>query len=185
VSGAVREMRVSVNKKIILALILVLGLGPVAALAEEGKKKDGISISEWLKGLQNRIAQIVPRKTITMSTAVAGIRGAKEDSTTRLYWKGKKSEEAVAEEELALFKEGIELVAKGDRSMAIKELETFMATYPLSSLIPDAKKALDLVNAEPKAEERVEQKPAAEEVKTVETKEEKKEDKQEEAKKAE
>ena len=120
-----------------------------------------------------------------MSTAVAGTRGAKEDSAARLYWKGKKSDESVSEEELAVFKEGIELVAKGDRPTAINELEAFMATYPLSPLIPDAKKALDLVKAEPKAVERVEQKPTAKEVKAVEIKEGKKEDKQEEAKKAE
>ena len=163
------------NKKMILALVVVLCLGPAAALAGEQEKKEKSGIFEWLKTLQKKIAQIVPKQGVPVSTAVAGVRGAKGDPADKVYWKGKKNEEAVTEEEMAVFKEGIDLAARGERPAAIKEFETFMAKYPDSPLIPDAKKTLDLVKAEPKADEHVEQKPAAKEEKTVEKEEETKE----------
>jgi len=146
------------NNKVIIALVMVLGLCCSQALAQEREKKESTAISEWLKSLQTRIAQMVPKKTLTTTNMVAGTRGAKEDIKTELYWKGKKGEEPVTEEELAGFKQGLDSAARGESLAAIKELEKFMAIYPDSPLIPDAKKTLDLVKAEPKVEERVEPK---------------------------
>ena len=136
--------------KKLIVLIMVMGLCCTAALAQEQGKKVGPSISEWLKGLQQRIAQIVPKKSVPQSTIVAGVRGAKEDAAIKLYWKGKKGDEPVTEEELSEFKKGIDLAAKGERTEAVKELQEFMKQYPDSALIPDAKKTLDLVKAEEK-----------------------------------
>jgi TolA-binding protein len=136
-------------KKIVILAVLVC-LSVTMALTQEQEKKAGSSISEWLKGLQKKLEQIVPRESVPLSTVVAGARAAKEDSQPKLYWKGKKGDEAVMEEELTKFKSAVDAVAKGDRTVAIKELTEFMKQYPDSALIPDAKKTLDLVKAEGK-----------------------------------
>ncbi len=145
------------KKFYVIPLMLVLCCA--AALADEQDKKSGIA--EWLKGLQNRISRIVPKKTVPMSTGVAGVRGAKEDGQVKLYWKGKKGEEAVTEEEMAKFKTGVDLAAQGDKDGSLKQLEEFMKQYPDSALIPDAKKTLDLVKVMPKQEPKVEEKAEA------------------------
>jgi TolA-binding protein len=135
--------------KKLFALSIIAGLCCSVALAQE-QKKPGPTISEWLKGLQQKIAQIVPKKSMPQSTTVAGVRGSKENASTKLYWKGKKGDEPVTEEEVSEFKKGIDLAAKGEQSEAIKVLQEFMKQYPDSALIPDAKKTLDLVKAEGK-----------------------------------
>ncbi len=162
-------------------ILLVLALSCTAALAQEQEKKSGIA--EWLKSLQKKISQIVPKKTVPVSTGVAGVRGAKEDSQVKLYWKGKKGEEAVSEEEMAKFRAGVDLAEKGDKDGSQKQLEEFMKQYPDSALIPDAKKTLDLVKQMPKQEPKVEEKAEAKPEQKPEQKvEEKKEEPKAEAK---
>ncbi|HEY6012079.1 MAG TPA: hypothetical protein VIX18_11465 [Nitrospirota bacterium] len=130
-----------------LACIILAGLCCTAAPAEEQK---GAVLNEWLKGVQNKIALIAPKKVLPRTTTVAGVRAAKEESTAKLYWKGKKGGEAVSEEELAEFKTGIDRAASGDSAGAIKGLEDFMKKHPDSALIPDAKRTLDLVKTDMK-----------------------------------
>jgi TolA-binding protein len=134
-------------------IVIVLGMLAMcipAVLAQENKES---GLSAWLKELQKKIDVITPRKSLPMSTGVAGVRGAKDDSgRSKLYWKGKKGEEPVTEEELHEFREGIAFAEKGDTIAAIRELEEFMKQYPDSALIPDAKKSLDLLRTESKAE---------------------------------
>lgn len=144
--------------KKIFSLVLMLSFCCTAATAQEQAKKAGPSISEWLRGLQNKIAQIIPKKTVPMTTSVAGVRGAREGVQAKLYWKGKKGEEAVTEEEMERFKSGVALAEKGDNEGSLKQLDDFMKQYPDSALIPDAKKTFDMVKAEPKPEEKVETK---------------------------
>lgn len=127
-------------------MALVLGLSLAAAAGAQEKKESGFS--EWLKAIQRKIDQIVPKKTVPMSTGVAGVRGAKEDAQVKLYWKGKQGDEAVTEDELKEFKEGIEFAERGDKAGAVNEFEDFLRQFPDSPLVPDAKKALDLVKAE-------------------------------------
>ncbi len=130
-----------------VALMLMVFSG--AAVAQQQEKKAGSGIAEWLKGLQQKLALITPRKTVPVSTVVAGVRGANaKDDQVKLYWKGKKGDEVVSEAELAEFKEGIELAEKGDKTGAVREFEEFMKLYPDSPLIPDVKKTLDMVKAE-------------------------------------
>jgi TolA-binding protein len=136
--------------KKLFALSMIAGLFCTVALAQEHEKKPGPTISEWLKGLQQKIAQIVPKKSAPQSAIVAGVRGAKENASAKLYWKGKKGEEPLTEEEVSEFKKGIDLAAKGKRSEAVNVLQEFMMQYPDSALIPDAKKTLDLFKAEGK-----------------------------------
>ncbi len=137
----------------ILSVVIVLLLSNGTVLAQEQEKGVGTRITEWLKGLKHKISLITPKKVIPVSTGVAGVRGAKEDEQVTLYWKGKKSEEAVSEEELAEFKKALESVETGDSGKAVEELEKFMKKFPDSALIPDAKKTLDIVKAEPAAPE--------------------------------
>ena len=135
------------NKKIFtLVLVVLFGLSNFAFAEEVAKKESGFS--DWLKSMQLKVSQLVPKKSVSMSTGVAGVRGAKENTHAKLYWKGKQGEEAVNEEELAEFKEGLDRASKGDTAGAIHEFDEFLKMYPDSALVPDVKKALDMVKLE-------------------------------------
>ncbi len=135
------------NKKLFTTvLIVLLGLCTLA-VAEEAVKKDS-GFSAWLKSMQQKVSQLAPKKSVPMTTGVAGVRGAKEDSHVRLYWKGKKGDEAVSAEELAEFKEGLDRAEKGDMQGAIHEFDEFLKIHPDSALVPDVKKALDMAKLE-------------------------------------
>ncbi len=158
--------------KKLLFTALVLALCCTAVQAQEQDRKT--VVSEWLTKLQIKIAQIVPRISVPMSTGVEGVRGAREDSQVKLYWKGKKGEEAVTEEEMAALKAGVDLAEKGDKDGSVRQLDQFMKQYPDSALIPDAKRTFDLVSAMPKTEPKPEE--------TTETKSEQKADEKKEKK---
>jgi TolA-binding protein len=133
----------------VIAAVLLFAAG--AALAQEQKpveKNEGFV--EWLKALQRKIETITAKKSMPLSTGVAGIRGAKDDEKAKLYWKGKKGDEGVTEEELTKFKSAVDLAAKGEQAAAAKELEEFITRFPDSPLLPDAKKTLEMVKGEGK-----------------------------------
>jgi TolA-binding protein len=167
-------------KKVLMILTILLCAASV--MAEDVEKRASPSMTSWLASLQYRLAQITPKKSISVTTGVAGVRGAKEDSAATLYWKGKKDAEPVTEEEMMKFKACIDLAEKGDRGGALEQLDDFMKLYPDSALIPDAKKTYDLVKAEPKVEAPKAQ-PADEEKKSEIRTEQKQEDKKEAQKK--
>jgi len=131
--------------KRIVMFILVFMLGLGVAVAQDQKEA---GLAAWLKDLQRKIQQIMPRRSLPMETAIAGIRGVRQEQKATLYWKGKKEEEAVSEGELAKFKGAVDLAVRGERQATIKEMEAFMREFPDSPFIPDAKKTLDLVRAE-------------------------------------
>ncbi|MCK9419947.1 MAG: hypothetical protein M0R70_11275 [Nitrospirae bacterium] len=133
------------------ALIIITGLCCTTALAQEQK---GLSLADWIKVVQKKIDKIVPKKIQPLSTGEAGMRGIKEDASVKLYWKGKKSEEPVTEEEMKELKAVIDLIGKDDRAAAITVMEKFLTQYPSSALIPDAKKMLDLLKIETPEEKR-------------------------------
>jgi TolA-binding protein len=131
-----------------IVTVVVLCAGPV--LSEEQQES---GLRAWLRSMHKKLDIVNPRKTMPVSTGVAGVRGAKQDEKAKLYWKGEQHEEQVTEAELAEFKEAVALADKGDTAGAARELEEFMRQYPDSELIPDAKRTLDLVKAEPKREQ--------------------------------
>jgi len=142
-------------KKGLLAMVSILLLCGGAASAEERSAAQETGLSRWLKDLQKKIEMVVPRKSLPVSTGVAGVRGAKEDSgADKLYWKGKKGAEPVTEEELHEFQEAIQFAEKYERNDAVRELEEFMKRYPDSALVPDAKKTLDLMKLAEKEEKK-------------------------------
>lgn len=123
----------------------IIGLCCTMALAGELK---GPTLADWLGVIQKKLESIIPRKILPPTTEVALKRGAKEDPFVKLYWKGKKGEERVTEEELTEFKAVCELAARGEREAAIAGLEKFLEQYPDSALVPEAKKTLDLERIE-------------------------------------
>ena len=154
-----------------LGLMVIIAVAYGTAYAEERPAARETGLSAWFKELQKKIDVIAPRKRLPVSTDVAGVRGAKDDSgRSKLYWKGKKADEPVTEEELKEFKEWMAFAEKGDTTAAIKELDEFMKQYPDSALIPDANKSLDLLKTEAKAEPRPEPKTEQQADTTTETK---------------
>lgn len=146
--------------------IITIGLLALCAGAAPAQEKKEAGLSSWFKDLQKKIDIISPRKTLSVSTGVAGVRGAKDErGKSKLYWKGKKGDEPVTEGELAEFKEALAYVEAGKKAEAIHEFEEFLKLYPDSALVPDAKKSLDMMQAEaktePKAETRTEVKAEA------------------------
>jgi TolA-binding protein len=131
----------------LFALVMITGLCCTTALALEQK---GPSLADWLRVIQKKIDKIAPKKIQPLNTGVAGVRETREDATAKLYWKGKRSDELVTEEEMAEFKAAVDLAARGEWSAAVARLEKFLTQYPDSALIPDAKKTLDLVKAKEK-----------------------------------
>ena len=130
------------TKKLVSLIVAVILCCATAVLAQE---KSESALSAWIKSIQQKIDQIVPKKSLALTTGVAGTRGAKEEGATKLYWKGKKGDETITLEELKTFRSSVDLAAKGDKDGSVKALEEFMKQYPDSALIPDAKKTLDLV----------------------------------------
>ena len=135
--------------KIVSLIVLVL-IGASFAIAEEAKVQKESGLSAWLRDMQKKIEQIVPKKQLQVTTGVAGIRGSKEAAQAKLYWKGKQGDEVVTEDELGKFKKGVDLALEGDKASAQRELEEFMKLYPDSALIPDAAKTLAMVKTEEK-----------------------------------
>src|SRR5512141_129731 len=136
------------NRIVCMSLMAVfLVLGPAWADEQRAAGKDE-GVMNWLKSLQRKIETLAPKKTMSMGTGVAGIRGAKEDEKARLYWKGKKGEEAVTDEELIKFKSAIDLAQSGETAAAAHELEAFLARFPASPLVPDVKKTLAMMKTE-------------------------------------
>jgi TolA-binding protein len=129
-----------------IGIIFIIALCAGAAPAQE-KKESGIS--SWFKELQKKIDIISPRKNLSVSTGVAGVRGAKDESgKNKLYWKGKESEAPVTEAELTEFKEGLAYAEAGKNAEAVHEFEEFLMQHPDCALVPDAKKSLDMLKAE-------------------------------------
>jgi len=122
-------------KKIIVLLLGMLLAGN--ALAEEAKKAE----KGLLETLRNKIELLMPKKKLTATTAVGGVRGSKADAN-ELYWKGEKGEEAIDAEELAAFDEALALAEAGEMEKAEKELAAFLKNYPGSQLREDAEQAL-------------------------------------------
>jgi TolA-binding protein len=136
--------------KKLFAIAMIVGLCLTGASAQEQQEKKESGLSVWLRDLQKKMEQIIPKKAPVVTTSVAGVRGAKEDAAPRLYWMGKKGQEAVTEKELAEFKSAVELIQKGEAQTAAQKLEEFMKQNPDSALIPDVKKTLDMVKADTK-----------------------------------
>ena len=95
----------------------------------------------WSK-LKKKIESIVPKKESTATTAVGGVRGAKNESAEALYWKGKEIDENVGEDELNKFKTALEYAINGNEKDSLREFNEFLTQYPNSPLKEDAIQAI-------------------------------------------
>ena len=96
----------------------------------------------WSK-LKKKIESIVPKKESTATTAVGGVRGAKNESAEALYWKGKEIDENVGEDELNKFKTALEYAFNGNEKDSLREFNEFLTQYPNSPLKEDAIQAME------------------------------------------
>ncbi len=87
--------------------------------------------------------KLAPPKDTTATTAVGGVRGAKDEGAESLYWKGKEVE--VKKEELESFNSALDLAIKGDKAESIKRFEEFLKKYPASTLAKDARESLKVL----------------------------------------
>lgn len=127
-------------------IMLIAGLvGMVAvASAEQGsQKKDAF----WDK-LQLKLEKMVPAKKTTTTTAVGGVRGAKNDSAADIYWKGKEKDVEMSDEEIQSFNRAVEAKLKGDNEQALKQFEAFLQQYPQSNFRVEGLQAAEKLRQE-------------------------------------
>lgn len=124
--------------KKVLAVLLVILFGVTVSLAAE--KQDF-----WGK-LKSKVEKITPSKGGQSTTAVGGVRGAKDETGDTLYWKGK--EPQVSKDELESFNKALDSATKGQKADAIRKFEAFLKQYPSSALAGDAKESLKKLKTE-------------------------------------
>ncbi len=123
--------------KRLIALFTLLGAMLAVPAYGADDKPDG---SLWER-LRKKIELLTPRKKISTTTAVGGVRGAQADADD-VYWKGEASAQAIDAEELALFKKAMALAEAGDTATAQATFSDFVKKYPDSRLREDAELAI-------------------------------------------
>lgn len=124
-------------------IVCSLLLAATMAHGEQTDKKDAF----WEK-LANKLEKLTPVKKSSTTTAVGGVRGAKNDDSTDIYWKGKEKPVEMAEEELQKFNSAVECRMKGDNEQALKQFEEFLATYPESAFKVEGLQAVEKLKQE-------------------------------------
>ena len=124
------------SRAIIVVLVLLLSAGVVCA--EVGKSE-----KTFWDGLRSKIEKVTPTKKTSVTTAVGGVRGARNEDDSELYWKGKEDVLAVSEGELTAFNEAMQTAIDGDKTRAAELFESFVAQYPMSELRQDSLHALE------------------------------------------
>jgi hypothetical protein len=95
---------------------MVIVLAASVPIAAERDQED----SFWEK-LKNKIETLAPKKKTEITTAVGGVRGAK-DMTQAMYWKGEEAEVEVQEIELEQFNLALEQALEGNIQESLKRL---------------------------------------------------------------
>lgn len=123
--------------KKLIAMFVAMGLllGSPAYGADD---KGGSSLWE---SLRKKIEWLTPKKKISTTTAVGGVRGSQADAE-EVYWKGEAKANPIDEVELAAFKKAISLVDAGDMAGAQAAFSDFVKKHPDSRLKADAEMAL-------------------------------------------
>lgn len=126
-----------------LTVVAVLFSMAAVAHAEPVAKKEPF----WDK-LQNKLEKLTPAKKAAATTAVGGVRGAKNDDAADIYWKGKEKTVEINEEELQKFNLSVEAKSKGDNELALKHFEEFLAQYPQSPLRVEGLQAAEKIRVD-------------------------------------
>ncbi len=123
--------------KKLIALFVLLGVVLSAPAYSADDNQDG---SLWER-LRKKIELLTPRKKISTTTAVGGVRGSLADADD-VYWKGEATTQPIDADELAAFKKAITLAETGDMAGAQAAFTDFLSKHPDSGLRKDAETAL-------------------------------------------
>jgi TolA-binding protein len=123
--------------KKLIAMFVLLGVVLAAPAYSADEKQDG---SLWER-LRKKIELITPKKKISTTTAVGGVRGSQADADD-VYWKGEANAQPVDADELLAFKKAVSLAEAGDLAGANSAFGDFLKKHPDSRLRPDAEEAL-------------------------------------------
>ncbi len=117
----------------------------VDAATAATKPKTNNSLQAWLKGLKQRL-----NRSETQSkqlVAVAAVRGAEQPDAPPLYWKGKSNEGRISGSEAKDFGVAIDSALGGDSAAAREKLNSFIAAYPHSPLVGEARETLSRLDS--------------------------------------
>jgi TolA-binding protein len=123
--------------KKLIALLVLVGVA-LAAPAYSADDSQGGSLWERLR---RKIEMLTPKKKISTTTAVGGVRGSQADADD-VYWKGEANNQPIDADELAAFKKAVSLVDAGDMAGAQTSFADFVKKHPDSRLREDAESAL-------------------------------------------
>ncbi|HLP97995.1 MAG TPA: hypothetical protein VK149_06085 [Sideroxyarcus sp.] len=123
--------------KKLIALFVLLGVVLAAPAYSADEKQDG---SMWER-LRKKIELLTPKKKISTTTAVGGVRGSLADADD-VYWKDEAKAQPVDADELNAFKKAIALAEAGDLAGANAAFSDFLKKHPDSRLRVDAEEAL-------------------------------------------
>jgi hypothetical protein len=101
----------------------------------------------WDK-LQSKLDKVTPSKKISTTTAVGGVRGAKNDDASDIYWKGRDKTLDMNDEELAKFSLALESRRKGESEIALKQFEEFLELYPQSQFRVEGLQAIEMIRVD-------------------------------------
>lgn len=122
------------RKIILFCAILVFSV----TIAHAEEKKVAQDVPFWVK-IRTRIEKITPKKKPTVTTAVGGVRGAKNEVGKELYWKGEEvAAKGVGAQELGRFDQALKAVEEGEIEAARQLFENFVIEFPESELKVDA-----------------------------------------------
>jgi TolA-binding protein len=121
----------------LIALFVLLGV----VLATPAYSADDTQGGSLWERLRRKIELLTPKKKISTTTAVGGVRGAQADAE-EVYWKGEAKAQPIDADELAAFKNAISLVDTGDTTGAQAAFADFLKKHPDSRLKEDAEQAL-------------------------------------------
>lgn len=120
-----------------LLLVIFLMLG---SLAQAAGAVNGPDSAFW-EAMSVRLQRVVPEQKAVVSNSVSG-SDLKPDRSSSLYWKGREADIVVPKTELADFNLALQAVVDGKREDAVKDFKAFLAQYPKSALVEDARAAL-------------------------------------------
>jgi|GEM_PF-878681 len=126
-------------------MITICSLLLAASLAhgEQAVKKEAF----WEK-LTQKLEKVTPAKKGATTTAVGGVRGAKNDEATDIYWKGKEKPVDMAQDEMQAFAAAIDSRMKGDNEAALRQFEEFLVMYPQSAFRVEGLQAVEKIKQE-------------------------------------
>lgn len=121
---------------LLIPLVMLVFVDPDPSWGEGG-------LNRWIKSVVHKIGVFKAKKKDKVVSSVAGVKGA-EDEGDEVYWK----KWDVTDEETDAFDAAVKHAQEGHMDEAVKGLEAFLADYPESPLVADAKDGIEALTAE-------------------------------------